>query len=72
MAPGELATSTGSYCVIVDRRTAIERAIAIARPEDTVVIAGKGPEDYQIVGRTKLPFDDREVALRNLHAREPS
>ena len=58
--------------MIEDRREAIERAIAIARQDDTVVIAGKGHEDYQIIGRTKFPFDDREEALRNLRAREPS
>jgi UDP-N-acetylmuramoyl-L-alanyl-D-glutamate--2,6-diaminopimelate ligase len=67
--PRDLASSDDAYCVMVDRREAIERAVAIARPEDTIVIAGKGHEDYQIVGREKFPFDDRKEALRSLRAR---
>lgn len=58
-----------SYASVVDRRAAIACAIAIARPEDTVVLAGKGHEDYQIVGTEKLPFDDREEAARALDRR---
>lgn len=45
-----------------DRREAIRRAVAAARPGDVVVIAGKGHEDYQIVGRQRLWFDDAVVA----------
>lgn len=59
-----------SYAVVPDRREAIAHAISIARPEDTVILAGKGHEDYQIVGNVKLPFDDREQARRALSARE--
>ena len=61
-----------SYAVLPDRRGAIELALAIAQPEDTVVIAGKGHEDYQIVGRERLPFDDREEARRALARRGPA
>jgi UDP-N-acetylmuramoyl-L-alanyl-D-glutamate--2,6-diaminopimelate ligase len=54
------------YVVEPDRARAIRLAIAAARPGDCVVIAGKGHEDYQIVGTTKLPFDDRAEARRAL------
>ncbi len=60
--PDELEARESGYAVIPDRREAIARAIALARPEDTVVLAGKGHEDYQIIGREKLPFDDRSEA----------
>jgi UDP-N-acetylmuramoyl-L-alanyl-D-glutamate--2,6-diaminopimelate ligase len=46
---------------IVDRRQAIARAVAMARPDDTILLAGKGHETYQIIGREKLPFDEAEV-----------
>lgn len=55
-----------SYTVIVDRKKAIEAAIGIAEEEDIVLIAGKGHEDYQIVGTKRLPFDDRIVAAHAL------
>ena len=66
VAPERLDGAAHSYARVADRRRAIELALAIARPEDTVVIAGKGHEDYQIVGRERLPFDDRDEALRAL------
>jgi UDP-N-acetylmuramoyl-L-alanyl-D-glutamate--2,6-diaminopimelate ligase len=46
---------------ILDRREAIESAIRMAEEGDVVVIAGKGHEDYQIVGTIKHHFDDREI-----------
>jgi len=54
---------------MLDRRTAIELAIAIAGPGDVVLIAGKGHEDYQIVGTEKRPFDDRAEARSALERR---
>ncbi len=67
--PADLDASEGGYSVLVDRRAAIDLAIRIARPEDIVVIAGKGHEDYQIIGRERLPFSDCEEALRALENR---
>jgi UDP-N-acetylmuramoyl-L-alanyl-D-glutamate--2,6-diaminopimelate ligase len=48
--------------VIVDRADAIAAAIALAEPGDGILIAGKGHEDYQILGTEKVHFDDREQA----------
>ena len=55
------ASVRGRYQVIGDRREAIERALDIARPGDTVLIAGKGHETYQEFSDTVVPFNDREV-----------
>lgn len=52
----------GSVQRILDRRAAIEHALSQATEGDVVVIAGKGHEDYQILGHEKIHFDDREVA----------
>ncbi|MDQ3817624.1 MAG: UDP-N-acetylmuramoyl-L-alanyl-D-glutamate--2,6-diaminopimelate ligase [Acidobacteriota bacterium] len=57
------------YEKIPDRREAITRAIREARAGDLVVIAGKGHEDYQIIGRETFHFDDKEVAREALAAR---
>ena len=56
------------FTVEEDRRAAIALALSAARPGDAVLIAGKGHEDYQIVGAEKRPFDDREEARRGLGA----
>jgi UDP-N-acetylmuramoyl-L-alanyl-D-glutamate--2,6-diaminopimelate ligase len=58
------------YEVEVDRKKAIFKAIAMAQPGDLVLIAGKGHEDYQILGTTKIHFDDREEAALALKSRE--
>jgi murE/murF fusion protein len=55
--------------VEVDRRIAIQAAIAEAVPGDIVAIVGKGHEDYQIIGTTKHHFDDREEAAAATRAR---
>lgn len=54
------------YRKIADRRAAIREAVAEARSNDLVLIAGKGHEDYQIIGREIVHFDDREVAREAL------
>ncbi len=58
------------FFVDVDRRTAIRAAIAEATPGDIVLIAGKGHEDYQILGTEKIHFDDREEAAAAAAARQ--
>ncbi|MGL5033642.1 MAG: UDP-N-acetylmuramoyl-L-alanyl-D-glutamate--2,6-diaminopimelate ligase [Microcystaceae cyanobacterium] len=55
--------------VISDRASAIHRAIREAKPGDGVLIAGKGHEDYQILGTEKIHFDDREQAREALALR---
>ena len=50
------------YHLVPDRREAIKAAIREAQCGDIVLIAGKGHEDYQIIGSKKFHFDDREVA----------
>ncbi len=50
-----------SFLRITDRRAAIGRALEEAGPGDAVLLAGKGHEDYQVVGTRKVPFDERRV-----------
>jgi UDP-N-acetylmuramoyl-L-alanyl-D-glutamate--2,6-diaminopimelate ligase len=52
---------SASFQRITDRRQAISRAIAEARPGDLVVLAGKGHESYQVIGREKIPFDEPAI-----------
>jgi UDP-N-acetylmuramoyl-L-alanyl-D-glutamate--2,6-diaminopimelate ligase len=58
----ELAAGSTGFHVEPDRRAAIRAAVSAAREGDTLVIAGKGHEDYQILGAVKIHFDDREEA----------
>jgi UDP-N-acetylmuramoyl-L-alanyl-D-glutamate--2,6-diaminopimelate ligase len=58
------------YFAVSDRREAISQAVAAARTDDVVIIAGKGHEAYQIIGNEKFHFDDREVALEAIKRRE--
>ena len=51
---------------IADRQESVAHAVRLAQPGDVVVIAGKGHENYQIIGRTKHPMDDRELAREAL------
>ncbi len=65
-----VTNSGGQYLAISDRREAIRKAIAEACANDVVIIAGKGHENYQIIGNEKFHFDDRKVALEALRKRE--
>ena len=56
------------YAVIPDRREAIFQAIRDAKPGDTIVLCGKGHEDYQVIGHEKRHFDEREIVAEALAA----
>jgi UDP-N-acetylmuramoyl-L-alanyl-D-glutamate--2,6-diaminopimelate ligase len=64
-----LRTGSARYEVELDRATAIERAVLEARPGDSVLVAGKGHEPYQLIGTEKRAFDDRVEARRALGVR---
>jgi UDP-N-acetylmuramoyl-L-alanyl-D-glutamate--2,6-diaminopimelate ligase len=55
------------YAVEADRQRAIQLAIGVSEPGDTVLIAGKGHETYQILGTSSIAFDDREEARKALN-----
>ncbi|OQC03767.1 MAG: UDP-N-acetylmuramoyl-L-alanyl-D-glutamate--2,6-diaminopimelate ligase [Candidatus Hydrogenedentes bacterium ADurb.Bin101] len=59
------------YFVIESRRDAIRQAVSLATPGDLVLIAGKGHETYQIIGKERHHFDDREEALAALESLYP-
>ena len=67
--PGKPIPAKG-YLVAPDRRQAIQWAIETASKEDAVIIAGKGHETYQTIGRSNLPFSDRKEAEQAVAAKE--
>ena len=66
MAGLKLAAEEDGYNIEPDRRKAIRMAVGMANKDDVVVIAGKGHEDYQVIGTRKHPFDDRLEAMAAL------
>jgi UDP-N-acetylmuramoyl-L-alanyl-D-glutamate--2,6-diaminopimelate ligase len=54
------------YVRIADRKKAIEYAIQNAKPDDSIIIAGKGHETYQIFANETIHFDDAEIAKNAL------
>lgn len=74
LPPEEISGNRGGKCyaLLPDRQKAIELAVRLAGPGDTILIAGKGHEDYQIIGKERLPFDDRLVAREALDVRRNS
>ncbi len=73
IAQSELRQASSGYVVEVDRGRAISMSLRCAVAGDTVLIAGKGHEDYQILGKSKIHFDDREhaaAAIASLERKE--
>ena len=65
----EAKNAIGKGCVVIsDRREAIQFAVEILRPGDLLLVAGKGHEDYQILGTGRIHFDDREELRKALQA----
>lgn len=60
-------SKTKNYIKIPDRKKAIRYAIEIAEKNDIVLIAGKGHEEYQIIGNTKVPFSDRDEVIQAIN-----
>ncbi len=54
--------------IVIDRKEGIKKALEVARTGDTLVLAGKGHEDYQIIGDKKIHFSDKETVLELLNA----
>jgi UDP-N-acetylmuramoyl-L-alanyl-D-glutamate--2,6-diaminopimelate ligase len=67
LSPLQVQAKERGFVVIPDRREAIEFASAWAEAGDLLLVAGKGHEDYQILGTTKIHFDDREELFRTLN-----
>jgi UDP-N-acetylmuramoyl-L-alanyl-D-glutamate--2,6-diaminopimelate ligase len=61
-ASAQKAITGPGYFIEADRREAIRKAVSMAGKEDLVLIAGKGHEDYQIIGNKRIAFDDRKEA----------
>jgi UDP-N-acetylmuramoyl-L-alanyl-D-glutamate--2,6-diaminopimelate ligase len=61
LEPGQRRVGAQGFVVEADRARAIELAVQLAGPDAVLLVAGKGHEDYQIVGDQRLHFDDREV-----------
>lgn len=61
MEAGLSSAAKRKYITMVDRKQAIEEAVRMAKPEDIILVAGKGHEKYQDINGVKHPFDDKEV-----------
>jgi len=61
-----ISKTKGKYEVVVDRIEAIRKAISIMNKKDIIVLAGKGHEKYQEIGKKKIPFDEKEIVKQIL------
>ena len=67
----EAGMGAAPHLRIGDRRKAIARALTLARPDDTILLAGKGHEDYQVLGTERVPFDEKVVVAELLAGKAP-
>ena len=58
-----------NYALIPDRKEAIHQAIDISQPGDIVIIAGKGQENFQVIGNKKYPHSDIKIAMEKCNAK---
>jgi UDP-N-acetylmuramoyl-L-alanyl-D-glutamate--2,6-diaminopimelate ligase len=73
LSEAQVAAGEKGFVVIADRRQAIRFASSKAKAGDLLLLAGKGHEDYQILGTTKVHFDDcEELALALGHSDQPA
>ena len=63
METGLSSASKRKYISIADRKEAIKTAVSLSKPEDIILVAGKGHEKYQEIKGVKHPFDDKQVLL---------
>jgi UDP-N-acetylmuramoyl-L-alanyl-D-glutamate--2,6-diaminopimelate ligase len=63
MEAGLTSAAKRKYISIADRREAIKTAVSLSKPEDIILVAGKGHEKYQEIKGVKHPFDDKQVLL---------
>ena len=59
-------TKKENYEIVLDREEAVKRAVYMAKEDDIILVAGKGHEEYQIIGEKRIPFSDREIAYKYL------
>lgn len=66
MQAGLDSAAKRKYQIVAERKAAIEAAVAMAKPDDIILVAGKGHEKYQEISGVKYPFDDKEILLNAL------
>jgi UDP-N-acetylmuramoyl-L-alanyl-D-glutamate--2,6-diaminopimelate ligase len=71
METGLSSAAKRKYITVVDRREAIKTAVDMAKPEDIILVAGKGHEKYQDIKGVKYPFDDKAVLQEFLNQPKP-
>ncbi|HAS74302.1 MAG TPA: UDP-N-acetylmuramoyl-L-alanyl-D-glutamate--2,6-diaminopimelate ligase [Clostridiales bacterium UBA8960] len=65
---GAIQSEGGAFVAIVDRKTAIERALEDMMPGDVLLISGKGHETAQVIGKVEVPFNEKEIVQNKMKA----